>query len=196
MREHTRRNAEALDWSQSLSLNGEQDAAFDEYLRGTGLQRSPSKGLNVDAYKRFILRGGLSKWIRKHKLKSQRSLKLLQLEVNASLRLQEWKSSICLAQWVNYVSLQQLRVYSARRTELKLSIGMLYRYKIRTCLHYWKLRVEVRRQKKTRLFSLWKHLLRGRFLVKMVSSQSEYIQSAACQITNCILQPDSARPHG
>lgn len=168
MKENQRRNAEALDWIQSLSLNGEeQNTTMEEYLRGNG---SPSKGLIVDAYKHHLLRRGLSKWIRNHKLKFQRDLHLLEQEVNASLRAQKRKSRMCIEQWIDYVSFQQLRVYSARRTELKLSIGMQYRYKLRTCLHYWKLRVRVRRQLKTRLFSLWQQMSRGRLLVKLVCS--------------------------
>ena len=192
MRENQRRNAEALHWIQSLSLNGEeQNTTTEESLRGNG---SPSNGL-VNAYKHHLLKCGLSKWIQNHKLKLQRDLKLLELEVNASLRAQKRKSCMCLERWVDYVSFQQLRVYSARRTELKLSIGMQYRYKKRTCLHYWKLRVRVRQQLKTRLFSLWKQMSRGRLLVKWVCSQYHFIYFNVCRITDCMFPLDSARPN-
>ena len=193
MKENQRRNAEALEWIQSLSLNGEeQNTTIQEYLRGNG---SPSKGSIVNAYKHRLLKCGLSKWIRNHKLKLQRDLKLLEQEVNVSLRAQKRKSRMCIEQWIDYVSFQQLRVYSARRTELKLSIGMQYRYKLRTCLHYWKLRVRVRQQLKTRLFSLWKQMSRGRLVVKLVCFQYHFFYFNVCRITDCMYLSDSARPN-
>lgn len=164
---------EALDWINSLELPSAPVALSEQsgYLCEQRTTRNVGdEASRKAAYRRRLLHCGLSKWIRKHKSNGLKKLRILEHEVNASLRLQDWRSRVCLNKWLQFVQLQRIAHYVGQRAELKLAMGMPHRYKLQLCLHYWLQKTNIRLRMKIETFQQWKRSMLARNLARMVGS--------------------------
>jgi len=163
---------EALDWINSLELPLASAPLRDQsgYLYEQRSTRTVGdEATRKAAYRRHLLRCGLSKWIRKHKSKGLKKLRILEHEVNASLRLQDWRSRLCLKKWLQFIQIRRINHYVEQRAELKLAMGMSHRYKLQLYLHYWLQKTNIRLRIKIETFRDWRRSVLARNLARMVS---------------------------